>query len=68
MFNSIVNGRLGKYKAIGKYTCRTTKGRSTIDYAIVSMELFPKIVYFYIEILDKCMSDVHCPVCVVISC
>ena len=23
---------------------------------------------FYVYILDKCMSDVHCPICVVMLC
>ena len=32
------------------------------------MELFPKIVDFSIDILDKCMFVVYCPVCMVISC
>ena len=31
------------------------------------MGLFPHIVGFYIDIYDKCMSDVHCPVCLVMS-
>ena len=46
----------------------TKQGQSTIDYAIMSMELFPKTSYFYIDTLDTCMSDVHCPVCIVLSC
>ena len=31
------------------------------------MGLFPYIVDFYIDIYDKCLSDVHCPVCIVMS-
>ena len=34
----------------------------------MSMELFPKTIDFYIDTLDTCMSDVHCPVCIVLSC
>ena len=59
----IVNGRIGTDKSFGNYTCHTTKGQSTIDYVVMSMELFPKTMDFYIDTLDRCMSDVHCPVC-----
>ena len=47
--------------------CHTPRGSSTIDYAILSMGLFPYIVDFYFDIYDKCLSDVHCPVCIVMS-
>ena len=63
----IVNGRVGRDKSIGKFTCHTCNGKSTIDYVIASMSMFPKFVDFHIDILDKCMSDVHCPVCVFIA-
>ena len=53
---------------IGKYTCHTTNVNSTIDYAILSMELFPNVDDFYVDILDTCMSDVHCPICLVMFC
>ena len=32
------------------------------------MELFPYVDDFYVDILDKCMSDVHCPICLVMIC
>ena len=32
------------------------------------MELSPKTMDFYIDTLDRCMSDVHCPVCLIFSC
>ena len=64
----IVNGRIGTEKSFGNYTCHTTKGQSTIDYVVMSMELFPKTMDFYIDTLDSCMSDVHCPVCLFFSC
>ena len=54
----IVNGRIGKDK-YGEYTCQTKKRHITIDYVILSMELFPKTIDFYIDTLDTCMSDVH---------
>ena len=63
----IVNGRIGTDKSFGNYTCHTTKGQSTIDYVVMSMELFPKTMDFYIDTLDRCMSDVHCPVCLIFS-
>ena len=64
----IANDRLGKDKGIGNYTCHTTNGNHTIDYALSSMEPFPYVDDFYVDILDKCMSDVHCPICLVMLC
>ena len=64
----IANGRVGTDKSIGSYTCHTSRGSSTIDYAILSMGLFPHIVDLYIYIYDECLSDVHCPLCLVMSC
>ena len=64
----IANGRMGKDRGIGNYTCHTTNGKSTIDFAILSMELFPYVDDFYVDIPDKCMSDVHCPICLVMIC
>ena len=29
---------------------------------------FSSIDDFYTDVLDKCMSDVHCPICLTISC
>ena len=43
----IANGRLGKDRAIGNYTCHTTNSNSTIDYSLLSMELFPYVDDFY---------------------
>ncbi len=63
----LINGRIGKDRLLGNYTCHTSKGKSTVDYAIGSMEIFPYITDFHVDILDKCMSDVHCPVCLVMS-
>ena len=37
----------------------TCKGASTVDYAIVCPSLFPNINDFYINIFDRCLSDVH---------
>lgn len=63
----IVNGRMGRDKHIGQYTCHKINGSSTIDYAVISSELFLNVTDFYIDSLDTCMSDVHCPVCIVMS-
>ena len=32
-----------------------------------SMVLFPNIVDFYVDVIDKCLSDVHCPICLEMS-
>ena len=32
------------------------------------MGLFPYVDDFYVDILDKCMSDVHSPICLVMLC
>lgn len=63
---NIVNGRVGRDKQQGKYTCHTTNGKSVIDYAVVSYELFPYIKDFLVEVQDKSMSDVHCVICLVL--
>lgn len=58
----IVNGRFGSDKGIGRYTCFNYNGNSVIDYAIVSACLLAQIIYFCVKPLDKCLSDVHCPI------
>ena len=63
----IANGRIVTDKSIGSYTCHTPRGSSTVDYAISSMGLSPHIVDFYIDIHDRCLSDVRYPVCLVMS-
>ena len=65
---NILDGRIGKDKSLGNFTCYTTRGSSTIDYVIASTEIFPKFSDLYIDILDSYMSDAHCPVCVLPSC
>ena len=49
----IVNGRTGKDKLLGSYTCHTNKGKSTINYAIASTKMFPNIVDLYVDILAQ---------------
>ena len=63
------NDIICKDRGIGNYTCHTTNGNSTIDYAILSMELFHCVDDYYVYYLDKCTSDVHCPIiCLVMLC
>ena len=52
----ILKGRIGKNKSLYKFTCYTTRGSNTIDYAIASTDVFPKFSDFYIDIMDSCMS------------
>ena len=60
---SIVNGRFGDDKEIGDYTCYNKNGgRSTVDYAIVSNNIFENILNFNVDTFDNCLSDVHCPI------
>ena len=63
----IVNGRFGNDKNVGAFTCHRVNGKSTIDYAIVSDSLTPQVMDFFIDIHDKSMSDVHCPISLTIK-
>jgi len=58
----IVNGRIGRDKLLGNFTCHTANGKSVIDYAIASMQLFPYLSDFYVDVLDRSISDVHCAI------
>ena len=65
---TIVNGRFGKDKGVGKFTCQShNKGFSTIDYAIASPSMLPYISDFYVDLLDKCLSDCHSPICLTLN-
>ena len=55
----IVNGRLGKDKYIGKFTC---KNASFVDYIIVSLLLYTNVVFFNVANYCEFYSDVHCVV------
>lgn len=63
----IVNGRLGEDKGVGRNTCLTTAGESTIDYMIVSADLVGNVSNFRVEEFDKCLSDNHCTITGVIG-
>ena len=58
---SIMNGRLGQDKFLGNPTCRKTR-TSVIDYAIANDKMLPFLSDFCVEMFDKCMSDLHCPI------
>jgi len=54
----ILNGRkIGDSE--GYFTCHKKKGSSTVDYMIVSEELFSRIHYFHVHPLIGTLSD-HC--------
>ena len=57
----IVNGRFGSDKNIGNTTCADV---STIDYAICTPDLFPKITDFTIDTFCDSLSDIHKPIIV----
>ena len=63
----IVNGRFGSDRGVGNLTCHKPRGKSTIDYCLVSVELLNYISNFYVDIFDRCMSDVHSPICLEIN-
>ena len=67
----IVNGRVGSDHYIGSTTCesKTKTGHcmSTIDYALASPSLFKSIHDFKVDIFDKTLSDVHCPLSITLS-
>jgi len=60
----IVNGRKGKDKTSGKLTCNNNDHEpvSTIDYAIASATLFPKLLEFQVDEFDSLVSDKHCSI------
>jgi hypothetical protein len=44
---------------MGKFTCHTTNGSSTVDYVLVSDEILDQILYFQISPIPT-LSDTHC--------
>ena len=55
----IVNGRVGKDKNIGRFTCRNA---SVVDYCISSPYFFKSFKDFDILDSSKLYSDVHSPI------
>ena len=54
----IVNGRFGEDKDGGK---TTSKNVSTVDFCIVTKDIFHKIEQFEVKEFDDMWSDIHCP-------
>ena len=54
----IVNSRVCRHKHLGNYTCYTSRGKRTIDFAVVSMyflnQLMIFILMFYINVCPMC--------------
>ena len=38
-------------------------GKSTVDYVLLSPLLLDAISNFFVDTLDKCLSDAHPPIC-----
>ena len=53
---------LAMTKNIGDFTCISNQGSSTVDYCIASSEFFPYFENFIVDVVDKNLSDVHCPI------
>ena len=59
----IVNGRFGSDKRTGSFTCiNKNKGKSTIDYAVISPVLFDFLTDFVVHDFDELLSDTHCAI------
>ena len=56
----IMNGRFGTDEGIGKYTCHTYNGSSTVDYYLCSPDLFQFVCGF--DVKDMNMYSDHCPI------
>ena len=67
----IINGRYGSDCGVGSFTChkknRGALNESVVDYCITSEDILPCIADFYVDSFDKCMSDVHSPICIDIT-
>jgi len=61
----IVNGRAGNDAGVGKLTC---KDASLVDYVIASPRLLSCIYDFDVLPFHECLSDIHCPIEIVIKC
>merc|ERR1712062_278594 len=59
----MVNGCLGGDQCIGRCTCfKNPVSPNVIDYVIADADMIPLLYDFHIDILDRCLSDVHCPI------
>ena len=68
---NMVNGCFGSDRSIGNFTChkknRNNLNQSVVDYCILSECLVPCISNFSVDVFDRCMSDVHSPICLEIK-
>ena len=51
----VINTKVQKYKS---------KCKSTADYVLLSPLLLNAISNFFVDTLDKCLSDAHAPICI----
>ena len=56
----IVNGRIGRDKDVGAFTCYTPRGSSVVDYFVASNHFFESI--FDLSIGDLTVYSDHCPI------
>ena len=67
----IANGNFGSESGIGNFTChkknRNKLNESVVDYCVLSECLAPCISNFSVDVFDRCMSDVHSPICLEIK-
>jgi hypothetical protein len=59
----VVNGRFGSDIGVGEFTYETARGKSTIDYIIMSSGMLPLVTEFEVDVFDPCLSDAHRPLC-----
>ena len=65
---AIVNGRIGEDGSFVNFTCdNKNRGRSTIDYFLVSHKLYHTIQNLKVDLFEKCLTDVHCPIVVTLK-
>ena len=56
----ILNGRSGKDKGVGNFTCNNYYGKSVVDYIIADSSLIDKLNNFEVLQFHPSLSDVHC--------
>ena len=65
----IVNGRIGKDRGIGEFTCFKEESRHVVDYFLLSPELITQCQDFEVGKFERALSDVHCPIfCILPTC
>ena len=62
----ILNGRSGKDRGVGNFTCNSYNGKNVVDYLISDNSLTDKLLTFEMKQFDPSLSDVHCGLKVVI--